>query len=160
MTSSQTFDTYARYREALLEALGQATQSIVIFDPDLRNTGLESPEGISALESFCLRVRVEESLRIAVHSASYIERNCPRLLNLVSRFGHRMQIRITSSAFRSIEQPFMIVDGVHLVTRFHRDNPRGKVCIDDAQSAFALLSQFESLWAAAQRGPSGIPLGI
>lgn len=160
MTSTQTFDTYARYREALLETLGRAAQNIVIFEPDLRNTGLESLEGIGVLESFCLRARVEESLRIAVHSASHIERDCPRLLNLASRFGHRMQIRITSSAFRSLEQPFAIADGVHLVSRFHPDNPRGKVCIDDAQSSFALLSQFESLWAAAQRGPSGIPLGI
>lgn len=160
MTDSQTFDTYTRYREAMLDALGRATQSISIFDPDLRNTGLESPAGISVLEAFCLRARIEESLRIAVHSASFFERECPRLLNLVSRFGHRMQIRISSSAFRSLEQPFAVVDGVHLVTRFHSDDPRGKICIDDALSSLPLLSQFETLWASAQKGPSGIPLGI
>ncbi len=160
MTQDETFDTYAGYQAALSDVLGRATRDIAVFDPDLYHTGLESTEGIALLEAFCMRVTSEESLRIALHATNFLERDCPRLLTLLSRFGHRMQVRVTTTGYRQLDQPFVIVDGIHLVTRFHADRPRGKCCLDDPQSAFTLLTRFEEIWLAARRGPAGTPLGI
>jgi hypothetical protein len=161
MTSSaRFFDTYAGYRAALLEALELAHSDIALFDPDLRLTGLETPSAIASLERFCTGAMREDSARIVVHGPHYIERDCPRLLGLLSRFGHRLRVRITNATGRSLSQPFLVVDGIHLVTRFHQDGPRGKICLDDNRSAAITFAQFETIWIAAHQGPTGAPLGI
>jgi hypothetical protein len=154
------FDTYAAYRAALLAALDLAHQSVVLFDPDLRMTGLEAPHGIAALERFCAGATREDCVRIVVHAPDFIERDCPRLRNLLARFGHRLRVRVSPAALRHWSQPFLVVDRTHLVTRFHQDAPRGKICLDDARSAAITFAQFETLWISAQQGPTGAPLGI
>ncbi|MBW7859837.1 MAG: hypothetical protein H3C33_01905 [Rhodocyclaceae bacterium] len=160
MPTEHPFDTYAEYRRAVLELLRSARQTIVLFDPDLSQTGIESLHGAEAIAAFCERTTFPESLRIALHSPRYVERECPRLLRLVSQFGHRITIRITSARFRNQEQPFLVVDGEHYVTRFHQDDPRGKLCMEDGEGAATLLSHFEILWQHARPGPTGTPLGI
>lgn len=160
MTEERAFDTYALYREAVLELLEQAAHGIVLFDPDLGETGIESVRGIELLSGFCDRAIHADALRIVVHRADYIERDCPRLLNLVARYGHRMAIRVTTPQYHNWQQPYMVVDDVHLVTRFHHDQPRGKICYASAAIAAPLLTRFETMWLHAQPGPTGASLGL
>ncbi len=158
--TSRFFDTYAAYRSALLEGLALASRTLVLFDPDLRATRLESSAGIAALERFLGEATAEDSARLLIHSPDFAERECPRLLELLLRFEHRARIRVTTAAFRSWTQPFLVVDRMHLVTRFHQDAARGKICLDDGPSAAIRFAQFETMWVSAQPGPSCAPLGI
>jgi hypothetical protein len=158
--SEHMFDTFTGYRQALLEIVQLASQTIVVVDPDLRNTGLEFAAGIAALEAFCARTRHENALRIVVHSPGFIEKEAPRLLALAGRMQHRLRIRLSSAACRNWDQPFLVADEHHLVMRFHEDGPRGKTCLDDIRSASAMSAQFETIWLDAGPGPSGAPLGI
>jgi hypothetical protein len=160
MTEERTFDTYALYRAAVLELFEHATHRIVLFDPDLGETGIESMRGMELLSGFCDRAIHADALRIAVHHADYIERDCPRLLNLVSRYGHRMAIRVTTPQYHNWQQPYLVVDDMHLVTRFHHDQPRGKICYDAAAVAAPLLTHFEAVWLHVQPGPTGASLGL
>jgi hypothetical protein len=158
--NARFFDTYAAYRAALLEALELARQQVVLFDPDLRMTGLETPRGIAALERFCAGATREDGARIVVHAPHFLERECPRLLTLLARFGHCLRVRVSPAVLRHWSQPFLVIDGTHLVTRFHQDAPRGKICLDDTRSAAITFAQFETLWISARQGPTGAPLGI
>lgn len=160
MTEERTFDTFALYRDAVLELLERASHSIVLFDPDLAETGIESMRGIELLSGFCDRALRNDALRIAVHDAAFIKRDCPRLLNVVARYGHRMSVRVTTRQYHNWLQPYMVVDDLHVVTRFHHDQPRGKICHDAPEVAAPLLIRFEAMWEHTQPGPTGIPLGL
>ncbi len=158
--AEQYFDTHGAFREALFAVMRRTERELVLFDADLRDTGLESLEGITVLEALCQRTTAPDSIRILVHDAAFVERDCPRLLSLCARFSHRMRIRITTPAFRNYEQPFVIGDGQHLATRFHQDSPRGKQCFDCGADCAKLLTDHETIWIVSQNGPSGMPLGI
>jgi len=158
--SAQYFDVYSTFRDAILEVIGRAERELIVFDADLRDTGIESLAGIEALESLCRRTSAPDSIRILVQDSGFIERDSPRLLSLCGRFGHRMRIRVLPPAYRSFEQPFVIADGQHMVIRFHQDSSRGKFCFDCGSDCAKLTTDHETLWSVSENGPSGIPLGI
>lgn len=156
---AQRFASYSEYRSAMLDALGRATRTVVIFDPDLRETGLDNPASIAALETLCRASQRVDALRILVHSVDFIER-VPRLVALIAIFGHRATLRVTSASYQQQAQPFLVADERHFVTRFHEDGPRGKQGTDDLRSASALLGQFETMWVSGGSTTTGVPLGI
>jgi hypothetical protein len=71
-----------------------------------------------------------------------------------------LRVRVATAAIRGLSQPFLVVDGVHLVTRFHQDAPRGKICLDDDRASAITFAQFETIWISAQQGPTGAALGL
>ncbi len=154
------FDTYAGYQTWVLEALGLARRTLLVFDPDLAGTGLESPAALAALRALALASPERNAIRILVRDARYLERNAPRLLDFIGRFGHRAAVRIAAGDNESVETSFLVVDGQHLVLRFHADRPRGKVCLADSGSLSVPAAQFETIWKTAQPGPSGTGLGL
>lgn len=155
------FDTYAGYRAALLAAIDGAQREILLFDPDLKETGLESIAGAEALNRFLLRSSAREAIRLLLGDPEFLDRHCPRLTRLLELHGHRFAVRIDGNdRLHPLHQPFAVVDGHHLVTRFHQDRPRGKACPDDAAVCAPLVAQFETIWIGAEPGKSGAPLGI
>jgi len=159
-SSERSFDTYGEYREAVLEALGMARQAVSIFDPDLRECGLESLAGINLLQTLCSQSPHCDTLRILVHSATFLEQECPRLISLLGRFGHRASVRTTDPGSRAWTQPFLVADGRYLVTRFHQDLPRGKVCFTMSSTNAYVVTQFETMWLHGERHATGAPLSI
>jgi hypothetical protein len=158
--AERRFDRYSDYRLAMLEALGIATQTVAILDPDLKESGLESRSAIALLEALLRGSPRDDALRIVVHSTAFVERECPLLLALIGAFRPRLDVRVTSPSFRAWTRPFLIADARHVVTRFDQDGPRGKFCIDDLRSASSLLIQFETMWMAGESTATGIPLGL
>ena len=154
------FGQFADYRRHVLDILGRATREVILFDADLKETGLESAAGIAALEAFFTRHTVPDCVRVVVHDAGFIERECPRLLRLLASFGHRIRIRVSARQHAAIDQAFIVVDGQHVLTRFHRDNARGKLILDDGVRAAQLADLFDTVWENAQQGPTGMPLGL
>jgi len=158
--SQRRFDTYVEYRAAMLAALGFATRTLAIFDPDLRESGIENPAAIAALESLCRASPRRDAVRIVVRSIDFVERECPRLVALIGAFGHCAGVRVSSPPFRNWSRPFLVADERHLVTRFDQDRPRGKVGIDDLRSVSPLLAQFETMWISGESTRASVPLGI
>lgn len=154
------FDTYGEYREAVLETLNLAQRAVSIFDFDLRECGLESAAGIDLLAALCTRSPHRDTLRILVHSVTYLEQECPRLIRLLGRFGHRASVRTTDPGARAWTQPFLVADGRFLVTRFHQDLPRGKVCSAASSTSAYIGTQFETMWLHGERRATGAPLDI
>jgi hypothetical protein len=158
----QEFDTYAAYRAALLDAIGRAEREILIFDPDLGETGLESPHAAEALQRFLLHASGRDCLRAVLADTTRLDRNSPRLLRLLGSYGHKFAVRIVShdDPLRALPQPFAIIDRRHLVTRFHEEHPRGKACFDDPATCAPFFAQFETIWIDAQPAQSGAVLGL
>ncbi|PKO56318.1 MAG: hypothetical protein CVU28_03375 [Betaproteobacteria bacterium HGW-Betaproteobacteria-21] len=153
-------DSWSEYRTAVLETIARAGSTLRIFDPDLSQTGLESIAGVDHLGALLQRSVQAEAIRILVRDPAFLERDCPRLMALLTRFGHRIAIRIASESLAMPESAFLIADGAHLVIRFHHERPRGKRCIEDGHAASERDAQFETLWESARTGPSGAPIGL
>lgn len=154
------FDTYTAYRAHLLDSVRHAEHSLLIFDHDLAQTGLEDAEGVEALDALARAAAGEERIRILVRTPEHIERHCPRLLRLVERFGPRIRIKVVGEGVALPDACFAVADSQGLVIRFHRDRPRGKR-IDGANPETArYAAQFETIWVCAKNGPTGAPLGI
>lgn len=156
----QTFDSYGEYRAALIGALENAQQTVIVFDPDLRETGLESPQGIEQLERLCSQSRRRDTLRILLHSTTWLQRDCPRLTRLLSHYAHCTSVRTADVGARGWSQPFLIADDRHLVTRFHQDLPRGKSSTDASGTLAHLATQFGTFWVNGETSAVGTPLGI
>lgn len=158
--SPHRFDSYTEYRSAMVAALEAATSTIAIFDPDLREAGLENLASIAALDRLCRTSPRRDALRILVHSADFAERECPRFVALIGAFSHRAAVRVTSPQFRNWRQPFLVADARHVVTRFDREGPRGKLAVEDERTASMLLAQLETMWISGTPTTTGAPLGI
>lgn len=159
-TSERRFATYGAWREGLRATLDLATRTLAIFDADLHECGFERPEAVERLETFCRSSPHEDAVRILLCDPAYLERECPRLVALLARFRHRASVRVAVGSNCCDAAPTLIADSVHLVTRFHPDAPRGKICLDDPRSAAGPLRRFETLWLAAEPLSVGSALGI
>ncbi|MBR0565880.1 hypothetical protein J5J83_07115 [Azoarcus sp. L1K30] len=156
----RAIDSWAAYRSALIETVDRASSSLLIFDPDLAETGFEHPAGVDTLKQLLLRSAQLVAVRILLQDSGFLERQCARLLTLLGQYNQKIEIRLASDPRALPDAAFVVADGVHLVTRFHSARPRGKCCVDDARSTAPLIAQFETLWVSATPGPSGVQLGL
>lgn len=158
--SESRFDTYADYRTAILEALRSARRRVAIFDPDLAECGLEHGDAIAELERLCGDSPHEDALRILLAEPAHLERNCPRLTAFLLRFAHRANVRRADADASLQARCFLIADDTQLVTRFHRDLPRGRFNRHDASAAACFVTQFETMWIKGAPVAIGVTLGI
>ena len=157
--TEESFDTMSAYRSGIQRLLAMVSSQFDIFDPDLIDCGLETERSIANL-SGRLSDHPRLQVRVLVHDPRHIEQNCPRLLALCRLRSSQIHIHVTAPYHRNWLQPFVQVDGKHIVTRFHIDSSRGKLCLDDTTLAAAYLAQFETLFQASTPGPNGAYLGI
>jgi len=146
--STEPFDRYSDYDRAMLTLLARAKHFLGIFDPDLKIGPIASQQGVARLEAM-LHGNPKGELVLLLHDTAHLAAHCPRLLNLYRQRGHQFRILQTAQEHRSQMQPFAIADGVHLITRFHADQARGKLCIDEAADSAAFRQRFEALLESA-----------
>lgn len=138
------FDTYAGYRQALAQVVALAEDRIVVFDPDLSETGLESSSSTAILTRF-LGAERRTRLHIVLHRTSHVERQCPRLLALMRRHSHAIDLRQTPDDLRQLTDCFVVADARHGVIRFHADHPRGKLLLNHEVEVANWQRRFDDL---------------
>jgi len=142
--STEPFDRYADYDRAMLTLLGRAEKHLGIFDPDLKTGPIASLQGVGRLEAM-LHADPKAEVVLLLHDTTHLAARCPRLLNLFRQRGHQFRILVTAQEHRSQMQPFAIADGVHMITRFHADQARGKLCLHEAVETAAFEQRFDAL---------------
>ncbi len=136
-----------------------ARESIRVFDRDLSETGWNATARAERLAGF-LRASRTARLDIVVHDTRWIESSCPRLTNLLRTFGHAITLYRTGAEARSAMDPLMIVDGKHFLHRFHVDQPRAALAIEQPAATRPLATRFDEIWATGEPGLSGTTLGL
>lgn len=158
---ARALDSWTDYRAALLDALARSASGVRLLDPDLAATGLESAAGVAALQEFVRRSALPEAVRILLADTRFLERDAPRLRHLLERFGHRIAVRRIARRDQTMaDTPVLIGDDHILVTRFHRDRPRGRFATADSVDCAPLAAQFETIWVTAENVQSGARLGL
>jgi len=157
--NSFSFDSWTDYRAAVLQFLSATESGLCIYDPDLATAGLHSPASVQALQDIALRSSRNDAIRILLKDAGPLEREQPRLLNLIATYGHRIIVRL-APADSLPEETFMIADGKRLLQRFHEDRARGRCALGEDDAPARHIAQFETIWMHSQPGPTGTPLGL
>jgi hypothetical protein len=149
----------AEQTAAIDEIIGLARLRLMVFDVDLSQCGWQTAARADGLTAFLRRDR-QARLAIIVHDTRWLEGSCPRLLSLHKLYAHAITICRTGPEARSAMDPLLIADGRHFLHRFHVDQPRAALGIEQPQLARPLVTRFEEIWATGEPGVSATVLGL
>jgi len=133
------------YRQACDTILGLAENDILIFDRDLAALRLEDKARLEVLANF-LQMDSLRRIRVVLHDPGPVERNAPRLMQFIARFSHVVHVRQSPDNLRHLADTHVLADEGHGVRRFHVDQPRSALILDDPNYINPWRQRFEELW--------------
>lgn len=148
----------AQFDAAIDSVLQKASRRIRIFDRDLGRE-YNASRRIELLRRFLLASR-RNTLQIVAHDIQTLDRNCPRILNLLRNYAHSISIHETLPTAKLVYDPFVVVDDHCFVHRFHFDEIRGLFALDDPIGASSFVERFAELWEASSPAISATTLGL
>jgi hypothetical protein len=151
--------TIAEQIAAIDELIALARHRIRVFDQDLSQTGWNQASRIERLRAFLREVRGRR-FDVIVHDTHYLESACPRMLNLLRTYGSAMTIYRTGAEARLATDPLLVIDDRHYLHRFHFDQPRAAMGIDQPEQTKPLATRFEEIWATGEPGLNATVLGL
>lgn len=153
------FTLPSEYGPALDHLLALAASEVLVFDRDLTDGGWNAPARIDVLRAFLLGHR-NSRMQIVVHDTTHLERHLPRLCFLLRDFSHKFSILRTIEDGRNAWDAFVIVDGRHIVHRFHQDSPRGEQALNVPLKARELRDRYDDILAFTEPGVNATQLGL
>jgi hypothetical protein len=141
------------------EILELATHPLRIFDENLSALKLERPERIATLRQF-LSASPKHLLQIAVQDAGHIRVNSPRLMELLTAYSHNLQIIECPPHLANLSDSLIFADGKHGVIRFHKEQARAKVILDDIEECTPYLHRHDQILEEGGSPVSGRSLGL
>jgi len=154
-----SFDGVADYIAALDQICAAAQHSLIIFEKDFADIGFNREARYDTLRHFLLGSSTAR-LRLLAHNPQHLVRDCPRMMLLLREFSHSMAIFQTPPYLLGVTDPFAVADNAHYVRRYHFDDTRGLLALNDAQGARVLHARFEEMWQASHSGASANQLGL
>jgi hypothetical protein len=155
----ERFDTNDGFQAAVERLLEQPGRELRVFDPDGAALRLNDPARVERLERFLVASRTRR-LYLVVHSTDHLTRQCPRLLGLLRRFSHAIQINRTQEEIREVQDSFLLLDSVHYVRRPVAAFFRGAMGLGDENEGQALRGRFDEIWAASFPAVSSTTIGL
>jgi hypothetical protein len=154
-----TFDSETGFQEAVDRLLEQPGRELRIFDPDCEALKLNSIGRIGRLEAF-LRTSRTRHVYIALHDPSHLTKYCPRVMSLLARYSHAIQVHRTHEELRELQDAFLVLDAAHYVRRPVARFFRGGFGLHDQTEALAMRGRFQEIWAASFPAVSATTLGL
>lgn len=148
----------AAYEAALDTILEKSRRTVRIFENSL-GRDYNSPRRYELLRAFLL-ANPRNRLQIVAHDTQTIDRSCPRLINLLRMHAHAISIHETHQAAKAVYDPFAVVDDLHYVHRFHFEEMRGLLALDDPIGTHTFIERFEEIWEASSPAVSATTLGL
>ena len=148
-----------REYEALIDQLIPQTQrTIRIFDKTL-SRAYNTAQRFEALRRFLLTGRANRVM-IVLHETASVERDCPRMIELLRLFSTAMKINRTLNAAKQVYDPFVIFDASHYVHRFHYQYLRAAQGTNDVVGTQQLLDRYAEIWEASAPAVSANTTGL
>ena len=143
---------------AIDEVIGAAERAIRIFDISLSNRGFNSPQMNEKLRQFLVRGRAHR-IFIALHNTDLLERECPRLLQLLRQFPMSIEIHRTLAQARDAMDPFVVADDHSVWHQAHHQQPRAIVALHSPADATPIMQRFDEIWELSEvvtSAPAGL----
>lgn len=158
-TEYSLFDSEAQFQSAVDRLLAAPGRELRVFDPDLAALRLNDPARIEALAAFLAASRTRR-LFMAVHDTDHVTRQCPRMMALLTRYAHAIQIQRTHEEIRNLQDSFLVLDQAHYVRRPVASFFRGAIGLNDETEALSMRTRFQEIWAASFPAVSSTTLGL
>lgn len=155
----ERFDGAAEFRAAVDRLLALDGRELRIFDPDLSALQLDTPGRIAQLTGF-LAVSRARRLYIALHDTEHLTRRCPRMMDLIARYAHAIEVNRTEEQIRDVQDGFLVLDNRHYLRRPVARLFRGALGMHDEAEALAMRSRFAEIWSASFPAVSGTTIGL
>jgi hypothetical protein len=155
----ERFDTAAGFQGAVERLLGQPGRELRVFDPDGAALRLNDSSRIESLERFLAASRTRR-LYLVLHDTDHLTRHCPRMLGLLARYAHAIQIHRTHEHIRELQDAFLVLDSQHYVRRPVASFYRGAIGLGDEAEALAMRQRFMEIWEASFPGVSATTAGL
>jgi hypothetical protein len=153
------FETEADFQRAADRLLAAPGRELRIFDPDLSALKLNAPQRVEQLRQFLAASRTRR-ISIVVHDTGHLTRECPRMMALLARFAHAIQVNCTHEEIRNIQDSFLVIDQHHYLRRPVAQLFRGALGLHDETEALAMRGRFMEIWSASFPGVSASTLGL
>ena len=158
-TLYERFDTAEAFQRAVDRLLEEPGRELCIFDPDGVALRLNDAARVGALERF-LRASRTRRIYMVLHDPQHVQRSCARMMNLLVRYGHAIQVNRTQEEIRELQDAFLVLDSAHYVRRPVAARFRGALGLRDDAEALALRGRFDEIWAASDPAVSGTTAGL
>jgi hypothetical protein len=155
----ERFESNEGFQAAVDRLLAQPGRELRIFDPDGTALRLNDASRTARLERF-LRGSRTRRLYMALHDTGHLQRHCPRMMALVARQSHAIQIHRTHDEIRQLQDAFFVLDSMHYLRRPVASLFRGALGLGDEAEALAMRGRFNEIWAASEPAVSGTTLGL
>jgi hypothetical protein len=155
----ERFETNQGFQAAVDRLLEQPGRELRVFDPDGAALRLNDPARVERLERFLLASRTRR-LYLVVHGTDHLTRHCPRLMGLLRRFSHAVQINRTQEEIREVQDAFLLLDSVHYVRRPVATLFRGSIGLGDENEGQALRGRFGEIWTASYPAVKSKTIGV
>jgi hypothetical protein len=152
-------DTIGAQTSGIDEIIALARTHLQVFDIDLAQCGWDTRARSERLAAF-LRRNPEARLHLIVHNTRWLEQSAPLIRNLLQRHAEAMTVYRTGPEAKHAMDPLVIADGRHFLHRFHADQPRARLAIEQPQLAMPLRTRFEEIWATGEPGLTASVLGL
>jgi hypothetical protein len=157
--SYERFDTNAGFQAAISRLLAQPGRELRVFDPDGAALRLNDPGRIGELERFLLASRTRR-LYLVLHDTDALVRQCPRMITLLTRFTHAIQIHRTQEAIRDLQDAFLVLDSQHYLRRPVAAFYRGAIGLGDEAEGQAMRQRFAEIWDQSFPAVSSTTVGL
>jgi hypothetical protein len=158
-TAYDRFDDRAGFQAAIDRLLEQPGRELRVFDPDGASLLLNDPARIERIGKFLLASRTRR-LYLVVHDTEHLTRHCPRMMALITRFAHAIQVNKTHEEIRELQDAFLVLDSLHYVRRPVAQFFRGSIGLGDDTEGLAMRGRFMEIWAASFPAVSGTTVGL
>jgi hypothetical protein len=155
----ESFDTREGFQAAVDRLLERSGRELRIFDPDGAALRLNDPARVARLEAF-LRASRTRRLYMALHDPQHLQRECPRMMSLLARYGHAIQINRTDEEIRELQDGFLVLDSIDYVRRPVAARFRGAIGLGDETEALAMRARFGEIWSASFPAVSSTTVGL
>ena len=155
----ERFETGEGFQAAVDRLLQQPGRELRIFDPDGAALRLNDPPRIQLIQRFLQASRTRR-LYLVLHNPQYLQRQCPRMMSLLGRYAHAIQVNRTHEEIRELQDAFMVLDSVHYVRRPVASFFRGAIGLADENEALAMRARFNEIWAASYPAVSSTTIGL
>ena len=152
------FEGMREYETLIDELIPQTQRTIRVFDKSL-SRAYNSPQRFDELRRFLLASRANR-LTIVLHETATVERDCPRMIELLRQFATAVKINETLKPAKHVYDPFVIFDATHYVHRFHYDHLRAAQGMNDVVGAQQLLDRYVEIWEASAPAVSANTTGL
>ena len=95
-----------------------------------------------------------------LHEVDNVVRDCPRLVSMMRSRSGAISIHQTLPDAHGVYDPFAVADERDFVHRFHYDDARSVLALDDPHGARQFVERFEEIFTASRLAAAATPLGL